>query len=90
MSAKLPTVSTSGHESSGSSDHDSVRTKGENDGVARRDAAETLDLGLAIHQTQRMESVLGDAVLRLLRIRKGPRTQEYDHDAVCISISSAV
>ncbi|GAM42684.1 transporter [Talaromyces pinophilus] len=82
MSAKLPTVSTSAHESSGSSDHDSVRTKGENDGVARRDAAETLDLGLAIHQTQRMESVLGDAVLRLLRIRKGPRTQEYDLDAI--------
>ncbi|QKX61336.1 uncharacterized protein TRUGW13939_08484 [Talaromyces rugulosus] len=82
MSAKLPTVSTSADESSRSFDHDSVRTKGENDGVARRDAAESLDPGLAIQQTQRTESVLGDTLLRLLRIRKGPRKQEYDLDAI--------
>ncbi|KAI1384939.1 major facilitator superfamily transporter [Hypoxylon trugodes] len=37
---------------------------------------------LAVQETQRTESVLGDAVLRLLRIRKGPKREEYDLDAI--------
>lgn len=37
---------------------------------------------LATQPNQRMESALGDVVLRLLRIRKGPKGDEYDLDAV--------
>ena len=33
-------------------------------------------------ETQRMEAALGDAVLRFLRIRKGPRKDAFDLDAV--------
>ena len=37
---------------------------------------------LAAKETQRTESALGDALLRFLRIRKGPKPEEYDLDAV--------
>ncbi|KAJ4299323.1 hypothetical protein N0V90_004568 [Kalmusia sp. IMI 367209] len=37
---------------------------------------------LATVETQRMESVLGDALLRFLRIRKGPKNDVYDLDAI--------
>lgn len=33
-------------------------------------------------QNQRMESYMGDAILRLLKIRNGPRVKQ-DPDAVC-------
>jgi hypothetical protein len=33
-----------------------------------------------------MEAALGDAVLRFLRIRKGPKTDGYDLDAVRINL----
>ncbi|KAK2038774.1 major facilitator superfamily transporter [Colletotrichum somersetense] len=36
---------------------------------------------LATQETQRMEAALGDAILRFLRIRKGPKADEYDLDA---------
>jgi hypothetical protein len=38
---------------------------------------------LATRQTQHSEAALGDYILRLLRIRKGPRNESYDVDAVC-------
>jgi hypothetical protein len=37
---------------------------------------------LATAETQRMDAALGDYVLRFLRIRKGPRKDLYDLDAV--------
>ncbi len=42
---------------------------------------------LAAEGSERMESALGDALLRLLRIRKGPKNGGLDLDAVCITIS---
>ncbi|KAK7431664.1 hypothetical protein QQZ08_001883 [Neonectria magnoliae] len=36
---------------------------------------------LATQENQRMEAALGDAILRFLRIRKGPKGDEYDLDA---------
>ncbi|KAI1260642.1 major facilitator superfamily transporter [Xylariaceae sp. FL1019] len=36
---------------------------------------------LAAEGTERMESALGDAILRFLRIRKGPKDRVYDLDA---------
>jgi hypothetical protein len=38
---------------------------------------------LATAETQREETALGDYVFRLLRIRKGPRKENFDLDAVC-------
>lgn len=37
---------------------------------------------LATAETQRIEAALGDYILRLLRIRKGPMKHVYDLDAV--------
>ena len=38
---------------------------------------------LAAQEGQRMEGALGDAILRFLRIRKRPKNDGYDLDAVC-------
>jgi hypothetical protein len=38
---------------------------------------------LATAETQREETALGDYVLRLLRIRKGHKEENFDLDAVC-------
>ncbi|KAH7074720.1 major facilitator superfamily transporter [Paraphoma chrysanthemicola] len=38
--------------------------------------------GLASTETRRMDAALGDYILRLLRIRKGPKNDVYDLDAV--------
>ncbi|KAH7380693.1 major facilitator superfamily domain-containing protein [Pyrenochaeta sp. MPI-SDFR-AT-0127] len=43
--------------------------------------------GLAATETQRMETALGDYVLRFLRIRKGPKNDIYDVDAVATQSS---
>ncbi|CEL09324.1 Putative Allantoate permease [Aspergillus calidoustus] len=77
MSTKQPTVSASPAESSASSDRDSLTSK-----RATEAAAPPLAPALASQETQRMESVLGDTILRLLRIRKGPRREQYDLDAI--------
>ncbi|TKW51739.1 putative transporter [Colletotrichum tanaceti] len=37
---------------------------------------------LATQENQRMEAALGDAILRFFRIRKGPKGDEYELDAV--------
>jgi hypothetical protein len=37
---------------------------------------------LATRETERTEAVLGDAILRFFRIRKGPKKDQYDLDAV--------
>lgn len=44
--------------------------------------------GLASKETQRMEAAMGDAILRFLRVRKGPKPNEYDLDAVSVWRSS--
>ncbi|KAL4876892.1 major facilitator superfamily domain-containing protein [Aspergillus karnatakaensis] len=76
MSAKEPTVTASPTESSASSDRDSVRSKKDVSG------APPLAPPLANPEGDRMESALGHAILRLLRIRKKSPENQYDLDAV--------
>ncbi|KAI0173086.1 MFS general substrate transporter [Hypoxylon sp. FL1284] len=46
------------------------------------DLGTSTPIGLATQETQRTESALGDALLRFLRLRKGPKGDEYDPDAI--------
>ncbi|CCF37160.1 major facilitator superfamily transporter [Colletotrichum higginsianum] len=46
------------------------------------DAAPPTAPALATQENQRMEAALGDAILRFFRIRKGPKGDEYDLDAI--------
>jgi hypothetical protein len=55
------------------------------DGIDRkhgRDLAPPPVQALATREAPHMEAALGDAVLRFLGIRKGPKTDGYDLDAV--------
>ena len=63
--------------SSTSSDQD------DRDSSSKQPVKETATVtNLATAETQRMEAALGDYVLRFLRLRKGPRKDIYDLDAV--------
>ncbi|KAF4908595.1 putative transporter [Colletotrichum fructicola] len=64
-----------------SSDHAGADSK-TGTGKDVRDAVPPTASALATQQTQRMEAALGDAILRFLRIRKGPKAEEYDLDAI--------
>lgn len=64
-----------------SSDHAGADSK-TGTGKDVRDVVPPTAPALATQQTQRMEAALGDAILRFLRIRKGPKAEEYDLDAV--------
>jgi|SRR5690242_5310239 len=44
--------------------------------------------GLAAAETQRTEAVLGDYLLRLFGLRKGPKKDIYDVDAACTKFMS--
>lgn len=55
------------------------------DGKDTVKATNTSVPGLAAQETQKMEAVMGDAILRFLRIRKGPKPDQYDLDAVTIT-----
>lgn len=72
----------------GSTPSDGVSRKSED--VSDRESPKYLPRvtasGLATRETERMEAVLGDAILRFLRIRKGPRGEQYDLDAVRITL----
>ncbi|OJJ59265.1 hypothetical protein ASPSYDRAFT_178609 [Aspergillus sydowii CBS 593.65] len=76
MPDKKPSVSSYPDDSTVPSDHDSVKSK------RATDSAPPLAPPLATHEGQRAESVLGDAILRFLRIRRGPKKEVYDLDAV--------
>lgn len=71
------------------SDSDSVsepRKSRSQDSIESKHAkvpAPPLAPALAAEGYERMESALGDGLLRLLRIRKGPRNEGFDLDAVC-------
>lgn len=78
MPDKKPSVSSYPDDSAVPSDHDSVKSK------HATDSAPPLAPPLATHEGQRAEPVLGDAILRFLRIRRGPKKEVYDLDAVSI------
>jgi hypothetical protein len=66
------------------SDRVSVASNTRSDDKQTRElsTAPPLAPSLANRENNRMEAALGDAVLRFLRIRKGPKPDEYDLDAV--------
>ncbi|TDZ53986.1 putative transporter [Colletotrichum trifolii] len=82
MSAQQqPAIKPSPAGSVSSSDHAGLDSKagGDKDAV---DAVPPTAPALATQQTQRMEAAMGDAILRFLRIRKGPKGDVYDLDAI--------
>ncbi|KFY11844.1 hypothetical protein V492_04234 [Pseudogymnoascus sp. VKM F-4246] len=81
MATEKPVITPSVTESSSPSDHVSLKSKGESD-VKPGSGHALLPLSpLATQETQHMEAVLGDAILRFVGIRKGKRV-EYDLDAI--------
>lgn len=85
MSAHQPTVVPSpGRSATPSFDDGNLDTKGGINGKGPIEITPPTPIALATRETQRTEAALGDAVLRFLRIRKGPKREEYDLDAVRI------
>ncbi|KAI0850751.1 MFS general substrate transporter [Daldinia vernicosa] len=82
MSSQQPPTAPLGASSAATSDHDSVRSKGHLDDKLPVEVTPTTSAALVPRETERMESVLGDAILRFLRLRKGPKTEPYDLDAI--------
>lgn len=82
MSTQQPAIEPppSGHNTP--SDHDSLKSKAAPDVKGPHDLVSATGPALASGENQRMEGVLGDAILRFLRIRKGPKLDAYDPDAV--------
>lgn len=83
MSATKPSFQISPIEESDSpSDRTSFQSKDQVDKKNGVDATPLDPTGLATRETVRMEAALGDAILRFFRIRKGPKADQYDLDAV--------
>lgn len=82
MSTQQPAIDppSSGHNTP--SEHDSENSKTIHRGQGPQDLLSTTEPTLASRENQRMEGVLGDAILRFLRIRKGPKVDAQDPDAV--------
>ncbi|KDN63946.1 putative major facilitator superfamily transporter, partial [Colletotrichum sublineola] len=78
MSSQKPVSKASPPGSVTSSDHDALDSKT----PVVADAAPPTAPALATQETQRMEAALGDAILRFFGIRKGPKAEVYDLDAV--------
>jgi hypothetical protein len=81
MSSKPPVIATSPVDFATLTDYDSVDSKAAPGDKQARHSIKTGPDG-SVQQNQRMESVLGDAVLRLLRIRKGPKLNSHDPNAI--------
>ncbi|KAI0150140.1 MFS general substrate transporter [Hypoxylon sp. NC0597] len=77
MSVQEPVTLPTSTRSATLSDHGHLKSKGRTDDVTSPTVP-----ALAARETERMESVLGDAILRFLRIRKGSKGDEHDLDAI--------
>lgn len=82
MTTERPAADSPPAEHNTPSDHDSVKSKTTRDVKGPQDVVSEADSALASRENQRMEGVLGDAILRFLRIRKGPKFDTRDLDAV--------
>jgi len=82
MSVLKPIVTPAAVESPTPSDGASLTSQGKVDDKHLSDLSPPPAPALATRESERMEAALGDAILRLLRIRKGPKGEEYDLDAV--------
>ncbi|KAF4989859.1 hypothetical protein FDECE_14568 [Fusarium decemcellulare] len=80
MSAQKPTDAPAPAGSVTASEHGSIKSKGK-DGIASSSESATATPALAKTEG-RMEAALGDAILRFLRIRKTPKNEQYDPDAI--------
>ncbi|SPO03708.1 related to nicotinamide mononucleotide permease [Cephalotrichum gorgonifer] len=81
MSAPHPVAPASPAASTTTSDNAALKAQEAGD-TKSPDALNLAVPTLGTQQTQRMEAALGDAVLRFLRIRKGPKPDQYDLDAI--------
>lgn len=83
MSAPQPsTRSLAADDSASPTDRDSLKSQGRKGSKDEGDLVPLAPAALATRDTIRMEAAMGDAILRFLRIRKGPKNEEYDLDAV--------
>ncbi|KAI2607968.1 MFS general substrate transporter [Hypoxylon sp. NC1633] len=82
MSPQHPTITSPLTKSATPSDHGDLGSKRGVEGILTKDLTPPTAPALAARETQRMELALGDAILRFLRIRKGPKGDEYDLDAI--------
>ncbi|KAF4458534.1 major facilitator superfamily transporter [Fusarium albosuccineum] len=80
MSAQKPTDAPAPGGSVAASEHGSIKSKGK-DGIASSSDSATATPALAKTEG-RMEAALGDAILRFLRIRKTPKNEQFDPDAI--------
>ncbi|KAH8901697.1 major facilitator superfamily transporter [Thozetella sp. PMI_491] len=82
MSASQPVSAPSPARTATPTGHDNIGSKGNSDDKYPKNLAPLTAPTLATKERQRTEAVLGDAVLRFLRIRKGPKGDKYDPDAI--------
>ncbi|KAL1849408.1 hypothetical protein Daus18300_013290 [Diaporthe australafricana] len=82
MSAQQPITHPPPTEPNVPSDNESLESKATRAIQVHDDSTPTTAPALATQDTQRMESALGDVILRALKIRKGPKGEAYDIDAV--------
>lgn len=83
MSTQQPAVTPSPGRSATPSEDGNLPSKGNPEDKTPSDLAPPTATALATRETERVEAVLGDAILRFLRIRQGPKREEHDLDAVC-------
>lgn len=83
MSTQPPAGVSSPHDSDSASEPRKSKSQEIIDSKHAGGPAPTLAPALAAEGSDRVESALGNALLRLLRIRKGPKNAEVDLDAVC-------
>ncbi|KAM0702719.1 hypothetical protein Q7P35_010151 [Cladosporium inversicolor] len=86
MSGKPPIIAASPADFATPTDHDSIDSKA---APGDKQAGHSVKPGQdgTLQQNQRMESVLGDEVLRFLRIRKGPKLNSHDPNAIATQSS---
>lgn len=81
MSTTKPVLQDSSSETGPGSDRDSAQGKPLADKKNASDLRPPGPQDLATREIIRMEAAMGDAILRFLRIRKGPKGDQYDLDA---------
>lgn len=82
MSTQQPAIVPPPSGDNTASDHDSVKSRTTRDVEDPHDSVSATEPALASREKPRMEGVIGDAILRFLRIRKQPKSDAQDLDAV--------
>jgi hypothetical protein len=82
MPTHQPAAKVSPKSSVAASEHGSLSSKTRIDDGTPRNLSHAATPALASRETESMDAALGDAILRFLRIRKGPKGKGYDLDTV--------